>query len=277
MCNAISKITALAVMAAAAALSSCGPDKEAEAADRLVAQAKGAIDRSDFDSAFIYLDSLSSGYPRQIEAGRRGLALRPAAIAGKTQQEIMELQMLMQDASARVDSLRPRFKAVPPGDDLLEGYYISVDAPDDFRSRNTVIARVTPRGEFVMVSSLAGRTTRHTHIILSSGQESARTGSVAFDASLPLSRESVRFATGSADEVGRFAESIDDGRTATVIFAGGKSEAKARLSAKEVHAIADSWRLSQAMSSLAPMASRLEQLKAKLQLARDQDVNVNKN
>lgn len=274
MCNAINKLTVLAIIATAT-LTACGPDKEAEAADRLVAQAKGAIDRADFDSAFIYLDSLSANYPKQIEAGRRGLALRPGAIAGKTQQEIMELQILLQDASARVDSLMPHFKAIPPSEALLEGYYISLDAPADFRSHNTAIARVSPRGEFVMVSSLDGRNTRHTHIVLSSGQESASTGSVAFDASLPLSRESVRFASGDADEVGRFAASIDDGRTATLTFAGGKSEPKIKLSGKEIHAIADSWRLAQAMSCITPMASRLEQLKAKLQLARDQDVNIN--
>lgn len=274
MCNAISKFAAAALLAATA-LTACGPDREAEAADRLVAQARGALDRSDFDSAFIYLDSLSSAYPRQIEAGRRGLALRPRAIAGKTQQEIMELQMQLQDAGARVDSLLPLFKSVPPSEELLEGYYISIDAPEDFRSRNTAIARVTPRGEFVMVSSLAGRTTHHTAISLSSGNASASTGTVAFDPTLPLSRESVRFATGSADEVGRLAESIDDGRPATLTFTGGKTEPKVKLTPKEVHAIADAWRLAQAMGGIAPMASRLEQLKAKLQLARDQDVNLN--
>lgn len=276
MFNVTNKLSvgALAALMAFAAVS-CGTDVDKEAADRLVAQAQGSLDRQDFDSAFIYLDSLSTNYPRQIEAGRRGLQLRPRAIAGKTQQEIMELQLQMQATGQQVDSLLPLFDAIPPSEELLEGYYIAKDAPKDFRSRNTAEARVTPRGEFVMVSSLSGRTTHHTGLKLSSGAEEVVTEAVPFDDSLPLSRESVRFSTGNADALGEFACRIDDGRTATLTFVGGKSTPSVKLSAKEVHAIANAWRLSQAMSALAPMASRLEQLKAKLQLARDQDVNVN--
>lgn len=275
MCNATNKLLAAALMAASALVTACGPDAESEAADRLVAQASGALDRSDFDSAFIYLDSLSANYPKQIEAGRRGLALRPRAIAGKTQQEIMDLQLMVQATRQQVDSLLPKFKMVPPSEELLEGYYISVDAPENFRNRNTAVARVTPRGEFVMVSSLDGRSTHHTALRLSSGADEASTGSVPFDASLPLSRESVRFASGMADAVGEMACRIDDGRSATLTFIGGQKTPSVKLQPKEVHAIADAWRLSQAMGSLAPMASRLEQLKAKLQLARDQDTNIN--
>jgi predicted DNA-binding transcriptional regulator YafY len=59
-------------------------------------------------------------------------------------------------------------------------------------------------------------------------------------------------------------------RPATLRYLGGKTTPSTTLSADEIHAIADTWRLSQAVSSMAPMASRLEQLKAKLQLARDQ-------
>lgn len=272
MCNAASKffLAALAVVSLAA----CGPNPEQEAADRLVAQAQGALDRGNFDSAFIYLDSLSASYPSQIEAGRRGLALRPRAIAGKTQQDIMELQLQIQATRATVDSLMPQFAVVPPSEELLEGYYIHNDAPANFREQNTIIARVTPRGEFVIVSSLAGRTTRHTAVKLSSGAEEAVTGSVPFDDSLPLSRESVRFASGSADALGDLACRIDDGRSATVTFVGPAKQPSVKISGKELHAIADSRRLSAAMSAIAPMASRLEQLKAKLQLARDQDARV---
>ena len=94
MCNATNKTRLHSFVAATAAflsLSACG-DKDADAAGRLVAQAQASLDRGDYDSAFIYLDSLSAAYPRQIEAGRRGLALRPRAIEGRTNQEIIELQ-----------------------------------------------------------------------------------------------------------------------------------------------------------------------------------------
>ncbi len=70
-------------------------------------QAQASLDRGDYDSAFIYLDSLSAAYPRQIEAGRRGLALRPRAIEGRTNQEIIELQCYLQAHQATADSADP--------------------------------------------------------------------------------------------------------------------------------------------------------------------------
>lgn len=274
MCNAASKILALLALVPVASLCACGPDADREAAERLVAQAQGAMDRSQFDSAFIFLDSLSTCYPRQIEAGRQGLALRPRAMVGKTQQEIMEMQVLLQDAKQAIDSLMPLFRQVARTENLPENFYYHTDAPDDFRERNTAVARVSPSGEFIMVSSLAGRTTHHTAISLKAAGREATSGSVPFDDSLPLSRESVRFASGAADAIGDLACEADGTSAATIAFIGGKSIPKAKLTAKELHAIADSRRLASAISAYNELGARMTKLKAKLQLARDQSVNT---
>lgn len=272
MCNAASKL----LMAAALGLTlqACGPDAEREAAERLVAQAQGAMDRSQFDSAFIFLDSLSSAYPRQIEAGRKGLALRPRAMVGKTQQEVIEEELAVQSLRHSIDSLMPHFRQMPRSETVLEDYYYHEDAPDDFRERNTAVARVSPTGEFTVVTSLAGRSTHHTAVRLNAAGEQAESGTVAFDDTLPLSRESVRFGAGKADALGDLAVRADGSATATVTFTGGKSAPSAKLTAKELHAMADSRRLSTALSSYNAAMQRLARLKAKLQLARDQSVNT---
>jgi hypothetical protein len=263
-------LMAASVMLGSTACSGGSSDADAKA-EQMVAEAANALDRGDYESATAKLDSMISAYPKAINARRQAIDLRPKIIERQTQQEIAELQMLMQATSQFVDSLQAFFTTVPRSDDQLESYVISNSAPKNWRERNTAIARMSPSGEFYMISSLAGRTTHHTAISLTSDGVTVTSGTVPYDAESLLSRESVRFASGAADTLGVVACQFDAmHRPATLRYLGGKTTPSTTLSADEIHAIADTWRLSQAVSSMAPMASRLEQLKAKLQLARDQ-------
>lgn len=261
----------IATTAITPSLTACGSgDPERTAADSLVAQASAALDRGDFDSAAILLDSLSAAYPRQIEAGRNALKLRPRVMERKTEQQIAELQLQLAAASAYLDSIQSLFNFTPRSEDVMEPYYMAKSVPANWRDRNTAVARTNPAGDFTVISSLAGRSTRHTTLTLSGDGTSVTSGEVPFDAEALLSRESQRFSAGKADTLGVFATSMD-GKKLTLQFTGGAKSAPAvTLSPAEVHAIADTWRMSRAIKTLASGASRLEQLKAKLQLARDQ-------
>lgn len=263
------------ILCAAMALGACsGGNVEGEAANSLVAEATTALDRGNFEQAETLLDSLSATYPKQIEAGRAALRLRPRVMERKTEQEIAELQVAMLAASAYVDSISGLFTSVPASDDIFEPYMIHKDVPANWRDRNTAVARLTPAGEFYMISSLAGNSTRHTAIRLSARGTSVTSGAVKNDSEDRLSRESLRFPAAKADTLGAYAVAID-GNSATLTFAGGKTAPTANLSAKEVHAIADTYRLSQALGVISAGNRRLEQLKAKLQLARDQAARTN--
>ncbi|MDE6513293.1 MAG: hypothetical protein K2L05_03795 [Muribaculaceae bacterium] len=263
------------ILCAALTLGACsGSDPDKEAANAMVAEASTALDRGDYAQAEALLDSLSATYPKQIEAGRAALALRPRVMERKTEQEIADLQAEMLAASAYVDSISGLFNSVPASDDVFEPYMIHKDVPANWRDRNTAVARLTPAGEFYMISSLAGNSTRHTSIRLSARGTSAESGVVKNDPEDRLSRESLRFPAAKADTLGVYAVAID-GSAATLTFAGGKKAPTANLSAKEVHAIADTYRLSQAMGVISAGNRRLEQLKAKLQLARDQAARTN--
>lgn len=253
----------------------CGNNnQDRELADSLVAEASTALDRGDFDRASELLDTLSARYPHEVEAGRNALKLRPRIMERKTAQEIIELQTLMAATSQYVDSISRMFHSVKRSEEQLEPYLIHKDVPSNWRERNTAIARLSPSGEFYVISSLAGRTTKHTAISFTADGITVTSGTVPFDPESSLSRESVRFAAGKADTLGVFAMQMD-GNPLRLDFVGGKKAPSVTLSAKETHAIADTWRLSRALSTIAPSGRRLEQLKAKLQVSRDQQARQN--
>lgn len=249
---------------------SSGNKEDKAAADNLVAEASAALNRGDFAAAEAMLDSVSAKYPKQIEAGRAALALRPRVMERKTEQEIAELQTLMQYSGAYVDSISRYFTVVSRSEDVIEPYLIHKDVPANWRDKNTAVGRLTNSGEFYIISSLQGNTTHHTALRLSRDGVSATSGTVPYDYSDRLSAESVRFPAAAADTLGAFAVQMDGRGPVTITFVGDKKNPTATLSAKDVHAMADTYRMGSAMQTLNSGARRLEQLKAKLQLARDQ-------
>ena len=280
MLNAASKI----LIPVALLLAACGgADKSAteansdkEAADILVAQAAQALDSGDYRTATLLLDSVDKTYRHEIEAGRAALRLRPKVMERKTAQEVVELQTALQAAKYTADSLRPKFTAVPRSKDNVEAYLIAKSVSADWRDRNGMIARMTPSGEFYVISSLQGRSARHRGMRLSGGGASATSGLAPIDKDAALSSESVRIGGGQADTLGEFAVRMD-GKPLTLDFIGGNKAPSVTLSAAQIHAIADTWRYCRAINLLQTGSSRLEQLKAKLQLARDQQARASQN
>lgn len=252
-------------------LAACTSDSEDKAAaEQLVAEASAALTRGDYVSAEAMLDSVSALYPKQIAAGRAALALRPKVMERKTEQEIAELQTLMQYSGAYIDSVSQYFTVVHRSEEIIEPYLIHKDVPANWREKNTAVSRLSNAGEFYIISSLDGNSAHHTALQFSADGVSATSGSVPYDPTDRLSRESVRFPQAAADTLGVFAVRMDGRGPVTVNFVGGNKAPSATLSPKEVHAMADTYRMGTAMKTLNSGARRLEQLKAKLQLARDQ-------
>lgn len=277
MLNAVSNIykvwSAIALSAALVACSHSGNASDAAEAESLVAQAQAALERGEFQQAELLLDSVRSAYPHQVAAGRQALQLRPKVMERKTAQEIVELQALLNANAQYLDSLNDFFRYVERTQEQMEPYLEHKDVDNGWRETNTAIARVSPSGEFYMLSSLAGNSTGHTAISLSADGVTVTSGTVAADKEPLLTRESQRFSIGKADTLGSFATQMDS-RPLTLAFLGGKKAPTAKLSSKQVHAIADTWRLSQALHLSNDGARRLQQLKAKLQVSRDQQARV---
>lgn len=274
MLNVASKIIRLGVVATIFVACSGQSNQNREAAQALLDQATEAVAAGEFDAAKMLLDSMSATYPTEVEVGREAMKLRPAIIEGNTMTEIAERQAELLYLSQYIDSINGEFKTVEAGADVLEPYMVHKNVSANWRDKNTAVSRVTADGEFVIISSLAGNKTHHTALRLTaSNGASVTSGTVPYDGELKLSRESVRFTSEHADTVGAFTAVISGG--ATLDFVGGKKAPSAKLSEKEVKAMASTYRLSKAMRRAQVVAYRLEQLKAKLQLARDQSAKLN--
>lgn len=275
MLNAASKCTLVAALLLGAA--SCSSKKESdEEARALLQQAQEAAESGDYLTAQALIDSIDSTWPKAIDVRKEAMTLRPRVIEGKTMQEIADLHAQQSYLSQYIDSLSAEFKQVNAGEDVLEPYAVHKDVPTSWRDRNTAVARVTASGDFIVISSLDGNSTHHTALRLSdAGGMSVTSGSIPFDSTDRLSRESVRFPSEKADTLGEFLLAADGRGPLTLDFVGGTRKApSAKLSAKEVHAMANTYRLAKAIRAINANAWRLEQLSQKFQTALDQSARL---
>lgn len=271
MCNAANKLILCAAIAAT--LASCSSNNaNRDAAAQLVADAQSAIDRKQYDEAIVILDTLQARYPKEIEIQREAMSVRPLAIEGQTIRQLEQTDSLYALASWQVDSLYPLFVRVNAAD-LVEPYdVIMLNATsDNLFSTNRIEARLTPAGEFYMISSLNGNPVKHTSVSLSSNGATARTEEVPYDDAINYrtgNSEMITFSAARCDTLGRFAVAHDNSKL-TLTF-HGKRDYKTTLSAATVHAIADTYRMADATARKNSLAKQKELLQAKLQLARDQ-------
>ncbi|MDE6490988.1 MAG: tetratricopeptide repeat protein [Muribaculaceae bacterium] len=245
-------------------------DKEATAAESLLQETRAAIDRGDYTGAIELLDTLQTRYPTVTDAQRKAMNLRPVAIEGLTIQEIEDTDSLFAVTGWQADSLSRLFRTVSHKD-LVEPYHVSKDAPQSLIGINTLQARLSPAGEFYLISSLDGHPVKHTSVTVEVGGESASTESIPFDNARNYrsgNYETITFSSAKCDSIARFITRHDN-KAMKLAYNGDKTY-RTNISAKEVHRIADAWRWSAAQRRHKAAGKKLELLRAKLQLARDQ-------
>lgn len=273
MFNAVSKMTVCAVVATM--LASCGTgSKSRDEAAQMVEDAKHAIDSKQYDAAIEILDSLQARYPKEIGIQRKAMNIRPMAIEGLTIREIEQTDSLYALASWQVDSLAPLFNTVSDKD-LVEPYSVVKTAKGTLFSNTGIEARLTPAGEFYIISSLNGNPVKHTSVSLSKNGEVAQTETVPYDDAINYrsgNSEMITFSAARCDTLGRFAVTHDNYKL-TLTF-HGKRDYKTSLSGPAVHGIADTYRMADATSRKNALAKQKELLQAKLQLARDQQART---
>lgn len=106
---------------------------------------------------------------------------------------------------ARGDSLQRLMKFVK---NPIEGYYVaSTTNPTAFIGSNGIQARVSPEGDFYLISSLKAKSVKSTSVTVSNGNASASTLSVAHDGERndrSMGAEVITFISAECDTVGRF-------------------------------------------------------------------------
>ena len=212
MCSATIKHTVIIIsfgfaMLASASLCSCGGDDNKDARN-LLNQAETAFNNGEFDRTLSLTDSIKSAYPKAIEVRREALHLATRATEGLTLIRLQEADSLTAVLGALGDSLGRKMKFVK---NPIEGYYVaSTTEPSKFIGTNGLQARVSPEGDFYMLSSLKAKSVKSTSVTVSNGTDEARTSIVAYDGERnDRSRggEVITFIGAECDSVGKFISS----------------------------------------------------------------------
>lgn len=225
MFNAATKSTRtlLSALAAAGLLAACSGSGDTAKAQALLDEATTAYDSHDYAGALALTDSIKSAYPGEIDVRRQALHLATRATEGLTVQRLQEADSLAAVLGVRGDSLQRLVKFVQ---NPIEGYYTGASTnPENIGSVNGLQARISPDGDFYIISSLKGKSVKSTSVSVSCDGQSASTTAVAHDGERndrSMGAEVITFMGVECDSLGRF---INAHRSApmTLTFNGASS------------------------------------------------------
>lgn len=271
MYNVANKRTLLGVAMAMLLFSCGGKDTDTERAEAIVNQADSAITAGDYDLAVTLLDTLKSRYPREIKVQRGAMNLRPRAIEGQTIRQIEITDSMLAASSHRRDSMMNHFSFVN-NPELVEGYYVIKEyANSSLFNRTGVEARITPEGEFYIISSLNAKPVKHTSLSLKNQAGEVSTATVDYDGDRNYrsgGTEMITFVGAECDTLGQF---LTDNRGAatTLIFNGAKSYSTP-LSKLDRKSIEQTYEMANVLTENRKLNLKRDFLDRQLQVARDQ-------
>ena len=271
MCNVVSK-AAIAVTVASLAMTACGGgNTEKQLADGLVSSADSALNAGNYAMTIELLDTLQSKYPGQVDAQRKGMHIRPLAMEKMTVTEMQMTDSLQAYYAHVCDSLMDYFTFVN-NPELVEGYYVIKEyANSTLYNRTGVEARVSPDGDFYIISSLTARPVKHTSISLKGAEGEVSTSEVAYDGDRNYrsgGTEMITFIGAECDTLGHFLQTPNAGKV-TLTFKGN-SNYSTPLSTNDSRSIALAYTLSEAMEMSKKLSAKRNFLDKQLLLARDQ-------
>jgi len=209
MFNAATKPTRilLPAIASLAMLASCTGSGDTAKAQALLDEATAAYDSRNYTGALALTDSIKSAYPAEIDVRRQALHLATRATEGLTVQRLQEADSLVAVLGAKGDSLQRLVKFVK---NPIEGYYTGASTnPESVGAVNGLQARISPEGDFYIISSLKGKSVKSTSVSVSCDGQSASTTSVEHDGERndrSMGAEVITFMGVECDSLGRFIE-----------------------------------------------------------------------
>lgn len=268
MYNAAIKTIAMAAIVAA---TSCSGGSKENGAESLVAQADSAVMAKDYTLANELLDTLKSRFPEEIKAQRAGMNIRARANEGLLTLELQTTDSLEVAYTHRRDSLQEYFTFVNKPQ-LVEGYYVIKEYSNStLFSRSGIEARVSPDGQFYMISSLAGNPVKHTSITVTVNGQSATSAEIPYDGDRNYrsgGTEMITFVSQECDSIGHLLAD-NPGKPVKVTFSGNRSTT-INLPANDARSIALAYDYARSIFMSRKMSSKKELLDRQLMLARDQ-------
>lgn len=212
-----------AILSLALLATSCGGNGDKEKATRLLNEAQSAFEARNYVEALTLTDSIKNAYPKEIDVRREALHLATRATEGLSVQKLQEADSLTAVYGAKGDSLQRLMKFVS---NPIEGYYVAESVnPTKFFGSNGLQARVSPDGDFYMMSSLKAKSVKSTAIEVSAAGEKAVTSTVAHDGERndrSMGAEVITFMGVECDSVGHFIAS-HLGQPMTLTFMGAST------------------------------------------------------
>lgn len=259
---------AVAVSTVALSLYSCSGNvnDDAAKAEIMYERAQSALNGGNPRHCIELLDSLDSNYSAQSDVMKRSIALRPKALLGLTEEEIVVTDSVINTNKLLLDSLKPLMVHIEiPG---TEGYVIKQTAYDpDLMNKTGISPRVSENGEFYIVSSVnpaAGL--QHWSVSAVVGDMIATTDTVIYDGALNFrmnNSEVITFTPAGSNEFGKLiAENI--GLPVRVLFNSQNGHSiSITLNASQVDGIATAYNYASAINDMRNATVNIERLSAR--------------
>lgn len=183
MFKGLTNTYAILLLAAAISVTSCGNSKtESQVnAENILSEAQSLYDSGKYMEAIGTIDSLMKKHPGIIDVQRQAMHLKTLVVEKQTILDSIANDSAIVANKQIVDSLANNFKYVKTAD-MVEGYYVSKNVSgDNLTKRTNIEARINEMGEIYLVSSLYGKSIKHTKLRAVAGDSTVETEAVPYD------------------------------------------------------------------------------------------------
>lgn len=183
MFKGLTNTYAILLLAAAMSVTSCGNSKtESQVnAENILSEAQSLYDSGKYMEAIGTIDSLMKKHPGIIDVQRQAMHLKTLVVEKQTILDSIANDSAIVANKQIVDSLANNFKYVKTAD-MVEGYYVSKNiSGDNLTKRTNIEARINEMGEIYLVSSLYGKSIKHTKLRAVAGDSTVETEAVPYD------------------------------------------------------------------------------------------------
>lgn len=183
MFKGLTNTYAIMLLAAAISVTSCGNSKSESQvnAENILSEAQSLYDSGKYMEAIGTIDSLMKKHPGIIDVQRQAMHLKTLVVEKQTILDSIANDSAIVANKQIVDSLANNFKYVKTAD-MVEGYYVSKNVSgDNLTKRTNIEARINEMGEIYLVSSLYGKSIKHTKLRAVAGDSTVETEAVPYD------------------------------------------------------------------------------------------------
>lgn len=250
-------------------IGACG-NSDTENAQKLIYDANIAIKEGNYNQAITLLDSLDYNYPKEIDARRKAMNLRPQVIEKMVINEIEHNDSLLIELQKQKKDLDNMFNFIN-NTQLVEGYYIAKSDKSKIMTNTGIQSRISPNGNLYIISTIVDKKCNHTSFSLTLNGENASTGSVNINNERNYRSGNIESVTFLFDEC----QSICDlalkhpNSKGTITFIG-KKQHSITLTPQQTKTLVNTYKYSTILSDINKAISNRYLLEQKLQLARDQ-------